>query len=65
MRVPFTVLLGFVAAGAGLAGDQIGYLWSFDELRAKADVVVIAEHVKTIDTARRADHPALVKKAVS
>ena len=59
MRVPFAVLIGFLAAGATVGGAQIGYLWSFDELRAKADVVVIAEHIKTIDTTRRTDHPTL------
>lgn len=59
MRDPFAVVLGLVAAAASVAGAQIGYLWSFDELRTKADVVVIAEHAETIDTLRRADHPTL------
>jgi hypothetical protein len=59
MRVPFAILLGVVAAGASVWGSQIGYLWSFDELRAKSDVVVIAEHTKTADTTRRVDHPEL------
>lgn len=57
MRVPFAVLLGIIAAAARVGGAQVGYLWTFDELRAKADLVVIAEHVETIDTLRRRDHP--------
>ena len=59
MRLPLAVLLGCAAAGASLWGAQIGYLWSFDELRAKADLVVIAEHLETVDTARRKNHPTL------
>ena len=39
-----------VLVAVGLAaGAQIGYLWTFDELEAKADLVVIAEPLRTMD----------------
>lgn len=49
------VLLGMPAA----AGAQVGYLWSFEERHAKADLVVIAEPIATKDTGRRTAHPSL------
>jgi hypothetical protein len=58
VRVAVAVLLGVMAARTNL-GAQVGYLWSFGELGAKADLVVIAEHVRTVDTTRRTDHPEL------
>jgi hypothetical protein len=38
---------------------QLGYIWSFEELTAKAQAVVIAEYVCTDDTWRELDHPSL------
>ena len=38
---------------------QIGYLWTFDELKARADVVAIAECLTTTDTGHEALHPGL------
>ena len=51
--------VGLVATVVSLAGAQIGYLWSFEELAARADLVVIARRVRTDDTGRRAEHPQL------
>lgn len=48
-----------VTAAASLASFQVGYLWSFEELTTKADLVVIAEHVATEDAGRRTEHPNL------
>jgi hypothetical protein len=48
-----------LSAFAHPAHAQIGYLWQFDELLAKADLVVIAEHVETNEAGRLTDHPAL------
>ena len=59
MAIIVAVLLGLVAARTSIDAPQIGYLWSFDELTAKADLVVIAEHVGTADTGRRREHPDL------
>jgi len=53
------VLIGLLVAGVGLNGRQIGYLWSFEELAAKADTIVIAEHVRTVDARRGIEHPEL------
>jgi len=41
------------------ATAQIGYLWTFEGLLSKADVVVIAECVRTDETGRRRSHPEL------
>jgi hypothetical protein len=38
---------------------QIGTLWSMQDLHAKADLVVVAEFVKTTDTGRKVAHPGL------
>jgi len=43
----------------GFAGPQVVHTWTFDELTAKADLVVIASHISTQDTARRRSHPEL------
>ena len=40
-----------------LASFQIGYLWTFEELTSKADLVVIAEPVRTEETGNRTEHP--------
>lgn len=53
------VRLGIGLLTTSLAGWQIGYHWSFEELAAKADLVVIAEPVRTDDTGRRTEHPNL------
>ncbi len=38
-----TLLLWVLGALPGAAHAQIGYLWSIEELRARADLVVVAE----------------------
>jgi hypothetical protein len=48
-----------VVAALIASGAQVGYLWTFDALNAKADIVVIAEPVRTVDTGRRGEHPEL------
>lgn len=42
-----------------LAQAQVGTIWSFDQLRDKADVVVIAECERVVDTGRTTAHPDL------
>ena len=59
MRIRIAVAVCVVLAIARAADAQIGYLWTIDELKAKADLVVIAELRATSDTGRRADHPEL------
>jgi len=59
MGVAFSFGVSLVATVASLASFQIGYLWSFEELTAEADLVVIAERVGTDDTGRRTEHPDL------
>jgi hypothetical protein len=67
----FAVLIGllllvYVRTGTAESGTvpinapaQIGYLWTFEERHAKADLVVIAEPIATKDTGRRTVHPSL------
>lgn len=44
MTVKWTTLLLLVmGVWAGTAHAQIGYLWSIDELRARADLVAVCE----------------------
>jgi hypothetical protein len=59
MRIGTAVAIGFVLAVGPAADAQLGYLWTMDELKAKADLVVIAELRDTKDTGRRTDHPKL------
>jgi hypothetical protein len=50
----------FVLLATPFAADaQIGYLWTFEERQAKADLVAIAEPIATKDTGRRTVHPSL------
>lgn len=56
MSIAITVTGGLLTA---ILCSQIGYLWTFEELTSKADLVVIAEPVRTDDTGRRPDHPNL------
>jgi hypothetical protein len=56
MELVVTLAAGLLTS---LGGCQIGYLWSFEELTAKADLVVIATLEATKDTGRRAEHPNL------
>jgi hypothetical protein len=47
--------LAALVQGSGLSrlrasGGQLGYLWSFEELALKSDLVVVAERVSTHDT---------------
>jgi hypothetical protein len=59
------VTLALAAAAGSTGGAQIGYQWHFGELFAKADLVVIAEHVTTNETGRLAHHPSLPSPASS
>ena len=59
MRIRIAVAVCFLLATARAADAQIGYLWTVDELKSKADLVVIAELRSTTDTGRRTDHPQL------
>ena len=55
-----TAVSALLLSGASLsATPQIGYLWSFEELTAKADFVAIVEVMATEDTGRRREHPEL------
>ena len=56
-----TVLLtcGLVLGATPDAPAQIGYLWTYDELLQKADVVVVAKCTTTVDTGRQTNHPEL------
>lgn len=54
-RVAFTLAL--LAVSPGVARAQVGYLWSMDELRARADLVVVAEWVATEDVGRGVAQP--------
>jgi hypothetical protein len=57
MSVAVTFTVGVLLAS--LASFQIGYLWTFEELTSKADLVVIAEPVRTEETGNRTEHPNL------
>ena len=46
-------------ANATFAVAQVGYLWTPEELTAKADVVAIVEVISTRDTGRAQSHPSL------
>jgi hypothetical protein len=59
MRMRAAVAIGFVLAVVRAADAQIGYLWTMDELEAKADLVVIVELRDTKDTGRQTNHPGL------
>jgi hypothetical protein len=50
---------GLVLGAAPHAATQIGYLWSYDELLQKADVVMVAKCTTTAHTGRQTSHPAL------
>lgn len=49
----------FYVANATPAFAQIGYLWTPEELAAKADIVAIVEVISTRDTGRAQRHPEL------
>jgi hypothetical protein len=51
------VAIGVVLAVVRTGNAQVGYLWTMDDLEAKADLVVIAELRDTKDTGRRTNHP--------
>ena len=55
--IAFGVLLFAVVPLSAV--PQIGYLWTFEELTAKADLVAIVEVIATEDTGRRREHPEL------
>ena len=46
-------------ANATLAFAQVGYLWTPEELTAKADVIAVVEVISTRDTGRTQSHPSL------
>lgn len=51
--VALASLVGFAAP----ADAQVGYLWTFEELHARAHAVVIAECLGTMDTGHPTNHP--------
>ena len=51
-----TLLLWVLGALPCAAHAQIGYLWDIEELRARADLVVVAEWIATEDTGRQVEH---------
>ena len=59
MKIAFGFLIALTVAVVNVAGRQIGYLWSFEELAAKADTIVIAEHIETVEVRRGGVHPDL------
>ena len=59
MSVASRLLIGVLIAFSRPADRQIGYLWTFEELKTKADLVVIAEFVATEETGRQTEHPEL------
>jgi hypothetical protein len=61
MRGPIvmTLGLGVLLASAPQADAQVGYLWTYDELLRKADLVVIAQCRSTRDTGNQLSHPGL------
>jgi hypothetical protein len=52
-----TFALALLASSPLAARAQVGYLWSIDELRTCADLVVVAEWVATEDVGRGVDQP--------
>jgi len=60
MHRALAAALTFAAAAAG---GQAQHVWTFDELTAKADLVVIASHLSTQDTGRRRIDPELKPEA--
>jgi hypothetical protein len=57
-------LLATLVGGANLVlpppvGAQVGYLWSYEELLQKADLVLTAECQSTSETGRQRPHPDL------
>ena len=53
------IVVSVLAVASLSATPQIGYLWTFEELTAKADLVAIVEVMATEDTGRRREHPEL------
>lgn len=54
------LVLTFIAIGCAMpAFAQVGYLWTPEELTAKADIVAIVEVITTRDTGRTQSHPSL------
>jgi len=53
------VLAAALTFAAAAAGGRAQHVWTFDELTAKADLVVIASHISSQDTGRRRTHPEL------
>jgi hypothetical protein len=56
-RLVPTILL--YVANATVAFAQVGYLWTPEELAAKADLIAIVEVISTRDTGRTQSHPSL------
>ncbi len=53
-----SLILPYVA-NATFANAQVGYLWTSEELTAKADMIAIVEVISTRDTGRTQSHPSL------
>jgi hypothetical protein len=58
LRLLFAIVLALLSTPV-VAGAQVGYLWTFEERHAKADLIVIADPIATKDTGRRTVHPSL------
>jgi hypothetical protein len=53
-------MLAFIAIGYAMpAFAQVGYLWTPEELTAKADIVAIVEVISARDAGRTQSHPSL------
>lgn len=60
MKLRYLAVLLLVLGGLpGAARAQAGYLWTIEELRTRAELIVVAQWVATEDTGRQVDHPDL------
>lgn len=60
LRLVSVILLYMANATSAFA--QIGYLWTPEELTAKADMIAIVEVISTRDTGRTQSHPDLLPR---
>jgi hypothetical protein len=58
-KLKSAVTIVILAGVAPCTEAQIGHLWIFDELLGKAQVVVVAQCLGTVDTGRLPNHPGL------
>ena len=57
MRIPTIALLSMLAVARAVEAQQVAAVWPFEQLTAQADLVVIAEYMRTEDTGRRTTPP--------